>query len=241
MKKYTWLPLIVLLAFQLACVVSLPSSKTGSGNIVTIEEAYSDFEALDISHGFKVEVVQGDTYRVIVHVDDNFVDDLEIVQQGAVLRIGLKPEFRGGLTSATLEAEVTMPELSGIEVSGASQAEVSGFASNSPFSGEVSGASVLRGEIEAGDTHLDVSGAGSAELSGHGDGLTIDVSGGSSVDLANYPVTDVIIDASGASSVTVNVSGTLSVSASGASSVKYLGDPTLGSIDISGASNISPR
>lgn len=241
MKKYIWLPLIVLLAFQLACVVSLPSSKTGSGNIVTIEEAYSDFEALDISHAFKVEVVQGDTYRVIVHVDDNFVDDLEIVQQGAVLRIGLKPEFRGGLTSATLEAEVTMPELSGIEVSGASQAEVSGFASNSPFSGEVSGASVLRGEIEAGDTHLDVSGAGSAELSGHGDGLTIDVSGGSSVDLANYPVTDVIIDASGASSVTVNVSGTLSVSASGASSVKYLGDPTLGSIDISGASNISPR
>ena len=241
MKKYTWLPLIVLLAFQLACVVSLPSSKTGSGNIVTIEEAYSDFEALDISHAFKVEVVQGDTYRVIVHVDDNFADDLEIVQQGAVLRIGLKPEFRGGLTSATLEAEVTMPELSGIEVSGASQAEVSGFASNSPFSGEVSGASVLRGEIEAGDTHLDVSGAGSAELSGHGDGLTIDVSGGSSVDLANYPVTDVIIDASGASSVTVNVSGTLSVSASGASSVKYLGDPTLGSIDISGASNISPR
>ncbi len=241
MKKYIWLPLIVLLAFQLACVVSLPSSKTGSGNIVTIEEAYSDFEALDISHAFNVEVVQGDTYRVIVHVDDNFADDLEIVQQGAVLRIGLKPEFRGGLTSATLEAEVTMPELSGIEVSGASQAEVSGFASNSPFSGEVSGASVLRGEIEAGDTHLDVSGAGSAELSGHGDGLTIDVSGGSSVDLANYPVTDVIIDASGASSVTVNVSGTLSVSASGASSVKYLGDPTLGSIDISGASNISPR
>ena len=241
MKKYIWLPLIVLLAFQLACVVSLPSSKTGSGNIVTIEEAYSDFEALDISHAFSVEVVQGDTYRVIVHVDDNFADDLEIVQQGAVLRIGLKPEFRGGLTSATLEAEVTMPELSGIEVSGASQAEVSGFASNSPFSGEVSGASVLRGEIEAGDTHLDVSGAGSAELSGHGDGLTIDVSGGSSVDLANYPVTDVIIDASGASSVTVNVSGTLSVSASGASSVKYLGDPTLGSIDISGASNISPR
>lgn len=241
MKKYIWLPLIVLLAFQLACVVSLPSSITGSGNIVTIEEAYSDFEALDISHAFNVEVVQGDTYRVIVHVDDNFADDLEIVQQGAVLRIGLKPEFRGGLTSATLEAEVTMPELSGIEVSGASQAEVSGFASNSPFSGEVSGASVLRGEIEAGDTHLDVSGAGSAELSGHGDGLTIDVSGGSSVDLANYPVTDVIIDASGASSVTVNVSGTLSVSASGASSVKYLGDPTLGSIDISGASNISPR
>jgi hypothetical protein len=41
--------------------------------------------------------------------------------------------------------------------------------------------------------------------------------------------------------VTVYVSGTLSASASGASSVKYLGDPTLGSIDISGASSVSPE
>ena len=239
MKKYIWLPLIFLLTFQLACAVSLPSSKTGSGKIVTIEEAFSDFDALDISHTFKVEVVQGDTYRVVLHIDDNFVDDLEIVQQGAVLRIGLKPEFRGVITNATLEAMVTMPELSGIEISGASQAELRGFASNSPFEGEVSGASVLRGEIEAGDTRLDVSGAGSAELSGHGDGLTVDVSGGSSVDLADYRVTEALIDASGASSVTVYVSGTLSASASGASSVIYLGDPTLGSIDISGASNVS--
>ena len=241
MKKYIWLPLIFLLAFQLACAVSLPSSITGSGNIVTIEEAFSDFESLDISHAFKVEVVQGDRYRVVFHVDDNFVDDLEIVQQGAVLRIGLKPEFRGEFTNGTLEAEITMPELSSIEVSGASQAEVLGFASNSPFAGKVSGASVLRGEIEAGDTRLDVSGASSAELSGHGDGLTVDVSGGSSVDLANYPVMDALIDASGASSVTVFVSGALSASASGASSVIYLGDPTLGSINISGASNISPE
>lgn len=240
MKKYIWLPLIFLFAFQLACAVSLPSSKTGSGNIVTIEEAFSDFDALDISHAFKVEVVQGDTYRVVLHVDDTFVEDLEIVQQGAVLRIGLKPEFRGGITNATLEAEVTMPELSDIEVSGASQAEVRGFASNAYFAGDVSGASVLRGEIEAGDTRLDVSGASSAELSGHGDSLTVDASGGSSVDLADYPVSDALIDASGASSVTVYVSGTLNASASGASSVKYLGDPTLGSIDISGASNVSP-
>jgi len=222
MKKYVWLPLIFLLTFQLACAVSLPSSKTGSGKIVTIEEAFSDFDSLDISHTFKVEVVQGDTYDVVLHIDDNFVDDLEIVQQGAVLRIGLKPDFRGGITNATLEAKITMPDLSGIEVSGASQAELRGFASNSPFAGEVSG-------------------AGSAELSGHGDGLTADVSGGSSVDLADYPVTDALIDASGASSVTVYVSGTLSASASGASSVQYLGDPTLGSIDISGASNVSPE
>ena len=168
MKKIIWLPLIFLLAFQLACAVSLPASKTGSGNIVTIEEAFSDFDALDISHTFKVEVMQGDTYRVVLHIDDNFVDDLEIVQQGAVLRIGLTPEFRGVTTNATLEAEITMPELSGIEVSGASQAEILGFTSNASFAGEVSGASVLRGEIEAGDTRLDVSGAGSAELAGHG-------------------------------------------------------------------------
>jgi len=241
MKKYFWLPVIFLLTFQLACAVSLPSSKAGSGNVVTIDEAYSDFEALDISHAFIVEVVQGDTYRVVIRVDDNFVDDLEIVQQGAILSIGLKPEFRGGITNATLEAEVTMPDLSGIELSGASQATLRGFSSNESFSGQLSGASQLRGEIEAGDTDLEVSGAGQVELSGQGDNLTINASGGSSVDLADYPVKDASIHASGASNVIVNASGTLNASASGASNVNYLGDPTLGSIDITGASSVSPE
>ena len=49
------------------------------------------------------------------------------------------------------------------------------------------------------------------------------------------------VEASGASTAIVNVSGRLDAEASGASKVEYLGEPTLGNIDESGASRVVPR
>ena len=61
------------------------------------------------------------------------------------------------------------------------------------------------------------------------------------IDLTDFPLADVNIDASGASTASVNLSGTLDVSASGASNVFYLGDPSLGSIDTSGGSSVQAK
>ncbi len=69
----------------------------------------------------------------------------------------------------------------------------------------------------------------------------MDASGSSDVDLSDFPVADAGIDASGASTVTVNPSGRLDVEASGASNVYYLGEPSLGTIDTSGASSVEPK
>jgi hypothetical protein len=51
------------------------------------------------------------------------------------------------------------------------------------------------------------------------------------VDLSAFSVVDANVEASGASQVTVNVSGRLDVDASNASHVTYLGSPTLGKMD----------
>ena len=71
--------------------------------------------------------------------------------------------------------------------------------------------------------------------------MTIDASGASSVDLGGFPVNDANVEASGASNVTVNARGKLDVNASGASHVYYLGSPTLGKVDTSGASSIKRK
>ena len=105
---------------------------------------------------------------------------------------------------------------------------------------DASGASQLLGDIEAGDVRFDVSGASEVNVSGSAQTVTIDASGGSSVTLADFPTTDATVGASGNSRVTVNVSGRLDADASGASHVHYLGDPTLGAIDTSGASSVEP-
>ena len=60
--------LLVAAALMVGCGVV---SVTGSGNVVTKEFPITDFDKLDVSEGFQVDVSQGDTYRVVIRIDDN--------------------------------------------------------------------------------------------------------------------------------------------------------------------------
>ena len=64
---------------------------TGSGNVITREEAVTGFDKVDISQSFNVDITQGENYRVVIRVDDNLVEYLNIVKQGSTLKIGLDP------------------------------------------------------------------------------------------------------------------------------------------------------
>lgn len=96
------------------------TSITGSGNVVTQEEDITGFDKVDGSQAFKVDIRQGDTFKVVIRIDDNLVEHLEVVKEGKTLKIGLKPGRIYNIRQATMEAEVTMPELTGLELSGAS-------------------------------------------------------------------------------------------------------------------------
>ena len=214
---------------------------TGSGNVVAQEEAITDFDKVDISQSFNVDITQGENFSVVVRVDDNLVKRLNVVKQGSTLKIGLDPNQSYTIRNATMEAEVTMPELVGLDVSGNSNARLSGFESTNSLVVDLSGNSELHGDIQAGDTRFDVSGNSSITLSGSAGDISVDASGSSVVDLADFPATDGTVNASGASTVTVNLSGRLDADASGSSDVYYLGDPELGRTDTSGSSSIQPK
>ncbi len=213
----------------------------GSGNVVTQEEAITGFDKVDVSNSFSVEITQGENFMVVIRVDDNLVEHLNVVKRGSTLKIGLKPTTSYTILDATMEAEVTMPELIGIELSGNSDANISGFESSQSLTVDLSGNSRLQGDIQAGDTRINASGNSSATVTGSAGDVSVDASGSSEVDLADFPASDGTVNASGASTVTVNLSGRLDVDASGASDVYYLGDPVLGNIDSSGSSSVQSR
>jgi hypothetical protein len=218
-----------------------PIAVAPSGNVITEDFDLSGFDKVEVSSAFEGQISQGDAFNVVVRVDDNVEPYLDVVKQGSTLRIGLRPLSASGLTALTLEADVTMPTLTGLELSGASDVSVTGFESTAPLYVEVSGASSLRGDIKAGGVRFDVSGASNVRLSGSGTDLVMNVSGGGSVDLAEFPVAEANIEASGAASATVNVSGRLDAEASGAARVTYLGNPTLGRVESSGGGSIQAR
>jgi hypothetical protein len=214
MFKLRILELLVVAAMLAGCggLVSL----TGSGNVVTQEEAITDFDNLDVNQGFQVEVSQGDTYSVVIRVDDNLVEHLQVVKEGNSLKIGLKPGRSYNLENVTMEADVTMPELTGAVLAGGSH---------------------LGGDVEAGDVTFNLSGGAHVTLSGSAGGLTVAANGGSHAKLADLLVVDASVEANGGSHVTVNPSGRLDAVAKGGSHVRYLGSPTLGTIDTDASSS----
>jgi hypothetical protein len=222
----------------MGCALGL-GTVTGSGNVVTRTEDVSAFDKVDVSHGFEVDIGQGEAYGVVVRIDDNLLDRLVLEKRGSSLRIGLTTGRT--VREATLEADVTMPELTGLNLSSASHIAITGFKSTKNLDVEMSSASRLRGDIEAGDARFRASSASNVSLRGSADDVSVDATSGSTVNLADFAVADANITAASASEVTVNASGRLDADASSASHVYYLGSPTLGSIDTSSASSVEPK
>ena len=231
---------------------------TGSGDLTTETSGLSDFTRVETHSGFQIEVTQSSTFSIEITADDNVHEFIEVEKSGDTLGIRL----RGNrfYHSVTLEAKITMPELYKIELSGGSQATITGFSSSHDFEAEMSGGSQLSGDITAGDANFemsggsqlsgdiivgdvnfDLSGGSHVDLEGEGDNLTIDASGGSQFDLENFPVNDATIHLCGGGRATVNVSGVLDVDLSGGSRVIYVGEPTDINIEASGDSTVSKK
>ena len=232
---------------------------TGSGTPVTRTYDFTDFTRVTADSGFTVTVTRGEEYAVSVTVDDNLVKEHLMVElDGDTLHIGLAPLW--AYRDLTLEATVTMPGLTGLEASGASTVNASGFASGDPLAltasgagtvalagvgaGEVgldiSGGSRVAGELEARELAGEISGAGAVELQGSAGRLQLDASGGSRFELVRLPVVDADLQLSGGSRGAVTATGTLNADASGGSRLEYSGSPRLGSVDSSGGSVVEP-
>jgi hypothetical protein len=236
--------LILVLLFSLAILAGCRSKGSsiaisGSGTLVSIDKELSDFSRLEFSHSFRLNAVRGEVFSVVIRVDDNIAEHLDVSKKGSRLKVGLNPSKSYNIKNATMQAWVTLPELTGVHLSGSSYATLSGFESSADLSVELSGSSSVEGEIICRDARFDLSGSSHVVLVGSSRNLTVDASGSSIVDLAEFLATDADVDISGSSTVTVNASGKIDAEASGVSRIFYLGDPTLPRIKTSGSSSIA--
>lgn len=255
---------VMAVLFSACTLTPLGDTTPNTENDVREVKEFTNFDQLEIGSAFEMEITRSDTYSIVIIADESLIDLIEVTQDGDTVKISLNPrhiftDFTLG--EKTLRAEITLPVLQGLVLSGASSGTVSGFNSISNFdlvvSGassvdkldmvagdaefEVSGASRVSGNLTARNLKFEVSGASSVELSGHADNINLRVSGASRVDLPDIPVRDADVTLSGASQATINVRGTLDIELSGASSLFFYGNPVMGDTDVSGASTIKHK
>ena len=210
------------------------------GNLKTETLEFSGFSAVEAGSAFQVTITQSDTYSVKISAGENIYDRIQVTQEGQTLKILVNPGIFFGTFDA--KADIMMPNLDGVDISGASHGTVDGFNTSDSFTAHVSGTSFLElKNLMVGDVDFELSGLSHLTGIGAGSNLTAAVSGGSNLDLANFQVTNGNIDLSGRSHATIKIDGRLDVQASGASSLDYFGEPTLGIINTSGASSINKK
>ena len=202
-----------------------------------------EFEEIEASSAFRVVVRPGDVRRVEAAGRESDLSRLRVRVRNGKLQVDRNS--RNGLFSSfnfndkPVLLTVTMPRLSRLELTGACQADVSGFNGADGFALEESGACTarIRG-LRAGRVSLDLSGASRADLFGQAETLDVDGSGVCVINAQNLKAANASFELSGASTAKTNVENELRADLSGSSHVKYAGKPQRIEKDLSGASSV---
>ena len=209
--------LVILFLIQVAAIYGCVMQNLQEGDKVTRSYEVSDFNKLDVSHAFDVEIKIGEQASMKITAGENIHPYIEVENKEHSLILGLKDNINVG----HIKVELTVENLKSLDASGACNISVVGISTES--------------------FELEMSGACKGNLSGNAKKLEVDISGATSIDARDLIAEKVEIDISGASNAKVYASKKLEADASGASNIIIYGDPADVESDVSGASNIKSK
>jgi hypothetical protein len=196
------------------------------------------FQSLQIGSASKVTVQQGSTFSVVVRGDRRNLDELRVRVEGGTLKADYYPHHSRRRQYPS-EFTITMPSLSGVDFSGSTTANISGFESNSALYIRLSGSSEGTFSVRPRETDINLSGSSKLRISGASVKSKSEISGGSVLESFNFSTEESQVAVSGGSNARVNVSKVLNAAASGGSHIRYIGNPTIVTNNASGGSSIS--
>lgn len=240
MRRVMVAMMVAVLAVGLSgCIVR----RVESGPDRTESRDVSDFDEVSFSGYGTMTIKQGGRYSLKLSGPSEVVDRVSTEVRGDTLYIDWdtpRLSFFGPFTETDLNIELTVPDLSLVEVDGAGSVEIDGLETER-FGFELAGAGELRLEdLDVEELTVDLSGAGSADISGKATDQSLTVSGAGSYDARDLESSSATVEMSGAGSAVVWAKDMLDVEVSGAGSVEYYGSPTV-SQNISGIGSVNSR
>lgn len=194
-----------------------------TGDIKTEKRDLKGFDSVEVGGVFDVEIVAQKDFEVIVEADEEVLSKIITEVKGKTLTIKRKDHdnwkfWKHFSRKGKMRVKISAPSIRRLEASGASNVS-------------------LR-NVNNDLLTLDVSGASDVTVEGTARKLNADLSGASDLLAKNLKTQSVTIEGSGASSAKIYVSGSLTVDLSGASSVRYSGNPETVKKHTSGASSV---
>lgn len=207
----------------------------GSGNVVKEDRKVERFTKIDAGGAFEIFIRQGDHVGLSIVADDNLVESVETYVESGTLYLSFEDYLKD---FTKLQAFITVKEIDRIELSGACSIESKSTLKTKELSVDISGASEVDLDLFCNTLIVVASGASSVKLSGSVNSLSADLSGASSLNGKKLNIKTAKVEASGSSGLTLAVEEKIMANLSGASSLKYKGNPEVQQ-QTSGASSVS--
>jgi hypothetical protein len=215
------------------------NSISGNGNVIEETRDISDFQGIDLSSGIDLYLSQGSDYEVKVEADENLMEVILTELKSGMLVVKTdRVNIRRARSKRVL---VTMPELEELKISSAGDC-----VGKTPFSCEelklsISSAGDLSLEVEAGRIDLDISSSGDAMLSGKTDVLDATLSSAGDLNAFDLAARKVEVNVSSAGDAKVHATEEISMNASSAGNIYYMGDARVVHSRSSSAGDIMKR
>ncbi len=195
---------------------------------------FRNFDELEISDAMRVHVVAGTSFEVTATGERNDLDDLTIFVQDGKLTARYNNSWK---KRQRMDIDITMPDLAGVDFSGAVDAEIDDFQNLPSIEIDLSGASQCDFEGTGTTLKFEINGASQLNVFGKMKFLDGEASGASQLNAFDLETEESDLDVSGASNARVWVTRLLDVKASGASNVRYRGNPKVEK-EVSGGSSV---
>jgi hypothetical protein len=195
---------------------------------------FRDFDELEVGDAIRVNVVSGSAFEVSATGERNDLDDLNIFVQDGKLTARYNDSWK---KRQRMDIDITMPDLAGVDFSGAVNARIEDFVNLPSVEIELSGASQCDFEGTGTTLKFDINGASQLNTFGKMKFLDGEASGASQLNAFELETEESDLDVSGASNARVWVTRLLDVKASGASNVRYRGNPKVEK-EVTGGSSV---
>ena len=244
-SRVVYLSAILVLFSTLGCdnigktIISTVTGPQLKGSGVTSSEyrQVEPFHALKTDGAIASNIAIGSERSIEISGDDNIVPIIKTEVRDGILHIRI--DYQGSVsTKAPITATIVTPTLDGIELDGACNAEATGIQSTA-FTVDLDGASHLTVDGRFQRFIVELDGASRLAISGTCDQLKADLDGAAKLRAVKLACENAEVKTDGASSAHVSVKDSLLADSDGASSIRYVGNPTVKKTR-SGAASIKP-
>lgn len=195
----------------------------GEGPVVQKEINPGHFKSILLNNNLNVELTQDSMQKVIIQAEENLINNFSFVVKDSQLKISRLYCMR---KSKNVLIKIYTNDLEKIKIQSGGKITTSNTLIGNKLDIDANSGSNFEIDLDYKEVYPNLSAGAIGKISGNTDQLNSEISAGSNLNASKLLIVDCTISASSGAFAEVNVSGTLSASASSGASIRYSGNPT---------------